>query len=154
MKSGQVAFLRRRLFQRGGLRRREGPFAARTLRLRGGWWNEGWWWALKMCVSAVGRPRQRSELPGREALSGQAEKEPKSRVERLISGRARSHPKNPHPLKPLPREGAPGIRGCLCHSSSSPCCPCLPRNVLHPARRVHVTPWSAGSVPLYTSENH
>lgn len=48
----------------------------------GGWWNERWWWALKMCVSAVGRPRQHSELPGGEALSGRVEKGPKSRVER------------------------------------------------------------------------
>lgn len=30
----------------------------------------------------------------------------------------------------------------------------LGRNVLRLARRVHVTPRSAGSVPLYTSENH
>ena len=47
-----------------------------------GWWNERWWWALKMCVSAVGRPHQHLELPGREELSGQVEKGPNSWVER------------------------------------------------------------------------
>lgn len=34
-----------------------------------------------MCVSAVGRPRQHSELPGKEALSGRVEKGPKSQGE-------------------------------------------------------------------------
>lgn len=43
--------------------------------------DERWWWARKMRVSAVGRPRQRFELPGREALSGRVQKGPKSRVE-------------------------------------------------------------------------
>lgn len=61
-------------------------------------------------------------------------------------------PQEPYLLQPP--LGGVDIWGYLCHSSSSPCHRHLPRNVLHLARRVHVTPWSAGSVPLYTSENH
>lgn len=48
----------------------------------GGWCDERWWWALKMCASAAGTPHRHLELPGSSALSGQAEKGPSSQGER------------------------------------------------------------------------
>lgn len=64
-------------------------------------------------------------------------------------------PQQPHLLQPPPGRGTgAGIWGSLVILHHPPAVACLRRNVLRLARRVRVTPRSAGAVPLYTSENH
>lgn len=159
MEEEQAAFWRRQLLQRGGLGRRgergqggAAPFAARKPCLGGegaGGMKDGG--GLGKCVCQQwADPASASSCQAGRHFQGACRK-----GQRAGSG-DKSLARPPHALRSPSPPATPGGQVCGGTSvpSPSPCRRHLPGNVLHLARRVHVTPRSAGSVPLYTSENH